>query len=131
MLDTKILMARARAQKIPTLMSYHKFKRALSEMEIVDTLENMRSFHPDILKIAVMPKTPPDTAALINAAARVGQRFPDTPIITIGMGPSGVLTRVAGNRLGAPLTFAAGKEASAPGQLTVEEARTLLEILYK
>lgn len=52
-------------------MSYHKFKRALSEMEIVDTLENMRSFHPDILKIAVMPKTPLDTAALINAAARV------------------------------------------------------------
>lgn len=131
MLDTKILMARARAQKIPTLMSYHKFKRALSEMEIVDTLENMHSFHPDILKIAVMPKTPLDTAALINAAARVGQRFPDTPIITIGMGPSGVLTRVAGNHLGAPLTFAAGKEASAPGQLTVEEARALLEILYK
>ena len=49
----------------------------------------------------------------------------------IGMGPLGVLTRVAGNGLGAPLTFAAGKEASAPGQLTVEEARTLLEILYK
>ena len=56
MLDTKILMARARAQKIPTLMSYHKFKRALSEMEIVDTLENMHSFHPDILKIAVVER---------------------------------------------------------------------------
>ena len=130
-MDTKILMARARAQRIPTLMSYHKFKRALSEMEIVDTLENMKSFRPDILKIAVMPKTPLDTAALMNAAARVGELFPDTPIITIGMGPLGVLTRVAGNNLGAPLTFAAGKEASAPGQLTVEEARTLLGILYK
>lgn len=130
-MDTKILMARARARQIPILMSYHKFKRALSEMEIVDTLENMKSFRPDILKIAVMPQTPLDAAALINAAARVNRLFPDTPVITIGMGPLGVLTRVAGNGLGAPLTFAAGKEASAPGQLTVEEARTVLGILYK
>lgn len=130
-MDTKILMARARAQKIPILMSYHKFKRALSEMEIMDVLENMKSFRPDILKIAVMPQTPLDTAALINAAARMGEAFPDTPVITIGMGPLGILTRAAGNHLGAPLTFAAGKEASAPGQLTADEARKVLDILYK
>ena len=131
MMDTKVLMARARAKTIPVLMSYHKFKRALSEMEIVDALENMKSFRPDALKIAVMPEKTADVAALISGAARVGQNFPEMPIIAIGMGPLGVLTRVAGNHLGAPLTFAAGREASAPGQLTVEDAGRVLDILYK
>ena len=131
LMDTKVLISQAKAQGLTVLMSYHKFKRAMSETELIDTLENMKSLKADILKIAVMPKTPKDTAALLSAAARVGEVYPDTPIITIGMGEMGQLTRMAGNTLGAPLTFAAGKEASAPGQLTAEEVKSVLDVMYK
>ena len=130
LMDTKVLIRQAKAQGLTVLMSYHKFKRAMSETELIDTLENMKSLKADILKIAVMPKTPKDTAALLSAAARVGEVYPDTPIITIGMGEVGQLTRLAGNTLGAPLTFAAGKEASAPGQLTAAEVKSVLDVLY-
>lgn len=112
-------------------MSYHKFKRALSEMEILDVLENMRFFRPDIEKIAVMPEKPSDVSALMSAAARFGEKYPDIPVVTIAMGPLGVITRIAGNNLGGALTFAAGREASAPGQLTVEEVRKIQGILEK
>lgn len=131
LMDTKVLIRQAKAQGLTVLMSYHKFKRAMSETELIDTLENMKALKADILKIAVMPKTPKDTAALLSAAARVGEVYPDTPIITIGMGEVGQLTRLAGNTLGAPLTFAAGKEASAPGQLTAEEVKSVLDVLYR
>lgn len=129
-MDTKVLMARAREKKMPLLMSFHSFHRALPENEITNTLEAMASFHPDILKIAVMPETPADVAALLSAAAKRMTRFPETPVMTIAMGPMGVLTRAAGNYMGGPITFAAGKEASAPGQLTAKEMRQVLDVLY-
>ncbi len=131
MLDTKVLISQAKAAGLTVLMSYHKFQRAMSETELIDTLECMKALKADILKIAVMPKTPKDTAALISAAARVGETYPDTPIITIGMGDMGQLTRLAGNALGAPFTFAAGKEASAPGQLTAVEVKKIFDVLYE
>ncbi len=131
MMDTKVLISQAKRQGLPVLMSYHKFKRALSEMEILDVLENMRFFRPDIEKIAVMPEKPSHVSALMSAAARFGEKYPDIPVVTIAMGPLGVITRIAGNNLGGALTFAAGREASAPGQLTVEEVRKIQGILEK
>ena len=130
-MDTKVLMARARDRRMPLLMSFHSFHRALSEEEVTNTLEAMASFHPDILKIAVMPETAADVAAMISAAARRMTAFPETPVMTIAMGPLGILTRAAGNCMGGPITFAAGKEASAPGQLTASEMKQVLDVLYK
>ena len=130
-LDTKVLIKQAHEQGIPVLMSYHKFQRAMSETELIDTYENMASFKADILKIAVMPRAPRDTAALLSAAARIREDFPETPVIAIGMGQAGQLTRIAGSDLGAPITFAAGKEASAPGQLTAAQVKAVLDVLYQ
>ena len=129
--EMNALIKEAKAKHIPLLMSYHDFLGAMGEEEVIDTLKHMKSQGADILKIAVMPKAAKDTAALMSGAAKVGDQYPGTPIITIGMGKMGQLTRIAGNTLGSPLTFAAGKEASAPGQLTAKEARTILDILYK
>lgn len=130
-LDTKVLIKQAHKQGIPVLMSYHKFQRAMSETELIDTYENMASFKADILKIAVMPRVPRDTASLLSAAARVREDLPETPVIAIGMGQAGQLTRIAGSDLGAPITFAAGKEASAPGQLTAAQVKAVLDVLYQ
>lgn len=130
-LDTKVLIKQAHEQGIPVLMSYHKFQRAMSETELIDTYENMASFKADILKIAVMPRVPRDTASLLSAAARVREDLPETPVIAIGMGQAGQLTRIAGSDLGAPITFAAGQKASAPGQLTAAQVKAVLDVLYQ
>lgn len=129
-LDTKVLLSQAKKKGMPTLMSYHKWRRPMTEMEMVDVLENMKAFKTDILKLAIMPRDTVDVAAVMNAAARVGALFPETPIIGIAMGGIGKVTRVSGNSLGAPITYAAGKEASAPGQLTCQEADAVLNVLY-
>lgn len=129
-LDTKVLIKQAHEQGIPVLMSYHKFQRAMSETELIDTYENMASFKADILKIAVMSRVPRDTASLLSAAARVREDLPETPVIAIGMGQAGQLTRIVGSDLGAPITFAAGQKASAPGQLTAAQVKAVLDVLY-
>ncbi len=71
-LDTKVLIKQAHEQGIPVLMSYHKFQRAMSETELIDTYENMASFKADILKIAVMPRVPRDTASLLGGSPHAG-----------------------------------------------------------
>lgn len=42
-----------------------------------------------------------------------------------------IISRLAGEVFGSAFTFGAGKEASAPGQIPVEELRTVLNILHK
>ncbi len=124
------LMAKAKEMEIPVLMSYHKFSGPLSFEELTTIYRHMKSEGADVLKIAVMPKAPKDTATLLLAAATLREEFPDTPVIAIGMGSLGQLSRIAGNDLGGPLTFAAGQKASAPGQLSAKDAKGVLEMLY-
>ncbi len=124
------LISRAKEIEIPILMSYHKFEGPLSFEELTTIYRHMKSEGADILKIAVMPKAPKDTATLLLAAATLREEYPDTPVIAIGMGALGQLTRIAGTNLGGPLTFAAGQQASAPGQLAAGEAMGVLKLLY-
>ncbi len=124
------LISKAQEMEIPVLMSYHKFSGPLSLDELTTIYRHMKSEGADVLKIAVMPKAPKDTAALMLAAATMREEFQGTPVIAIGMGALGQLTRIAGNDLGGPLTFAAGEKASAPGQLAAREAKGVLELLY-
>jgi 3-dehydroquinate dehydratase-1 len=49
----------------------------------------------------------------------------------MSMGPEGGLTRVAGGLFGSDLTFAIGKEASAPGQIPIGELRQAMTVLYE
>ncbi|MFZ0446775.1 MAG: type I 3-dehydroquinate dehydratase, partial [Bacillus sp. (in: firmicutes)] len=53
------------------------------------------------------------------------------PLITMSMGGTGVISRLAGEVFGSAFTFGAGKEASAPGQVPVAELRKILKILHK
>ncbi len=129
-LETAALFARGKEIGLPLLMSFHRFDGALSEAELLSIYQGMQSAGADILKIAVMPKTAKDTAALFTAAATMREGNPQTPVIAIGMGALGVLTRLAGNDLGGPLTFAAGQAASAPGQLTAQDEKRVIELLY-
>ena len=50
--------------------------------------------------------------------------------MTMSMGGTGVISRLAGEVFDSAFTFGAGKEASAPGQIPIADLRKVLEILH-
>ena len=91
----------------------------------------MQEYGADIPKIAVMPKSVDDVITLLDATNTMKTQYGDRPLITMSMGGTGVISRLAGEVFGSAFTFGAGKEASAPGQIPVAELRKVLEILHE
>lgn len=58
------------------------------------------------------------------------EQYADRPIITMSMAKTGVISRLAGEVFGSAATFGAVK-ASAPGQISVNDLRTVLTILHQ
>lgn len=116
---------------VKVVCSSHDFAKTPPKEEMVSRLCRMRQLGADIAKLAVMPRSRSDVAALLAATAEMTDQHPDTPVITMSMGPLGQVSRVAGGALGSAATFAAAGRASAPGQLALEEVRAALAILEK
>ena len=85
----------------------------------------------DIAKIAVMPKDYHDVLTLlaVTNTARNGQV--GIPMITISMGEAGKISRLAGGLFGSDITFAAGRESSAPGQMSFHDLQRGMALLYQ
>jgi 3-dehydroquinate dehydratase-1 len=84
----------------------------------------------DIAKLAVMPKNYTDVLTLLGATLRARTGAVKVPIVTMSMGPEGGVTRLAGGLFGSDITFAIGKEASAPGQIPIGALRQAMAVLY-
>ena len=85
----------------------------------------------DIPKIAVMPQSKKDVLTLLSATNEMAEEHANRPIITMSMAATGVISRLAGEVFGSCLTFGAAKKASAPGQMGVNDLKTVLETLHK
>jgi 3-dehydroquinate dehydratase-1 len=68
---------------------------------------------------------------LLGATLKARTGAVNVPIITMSMGAEGEITRVAGGLFGSDLTFAVGKEASAPGQIPIKDLRQAMSVLYR
>lgn len=77
-----------------------------------------------------MPTCNRDLLTLLDATLSASQQL-NIPIITISMGKLGVITRIFGWIFGSSVTFAIGKQSSAPGQIPIEELRSILKLLQK
>ncbi len=98
--------------------SYHEFERMLSPKEILSKVSIMQAAGADVFKIAAMTENKEDVENLLKMTAFMHQKGIG-PLVMIGMGEYGKVTRVAAGRCGSCITFAAGQEASAPGQADV------------
>ena len=76
-----------------------------------------------------MPQSPADVVTLLAATEEMTAKYADRPVITMSMGPLGVISRVCGQSFGSAATFGAVNGASAPGQMEVEELDEVLGIL--
>lgn len=113
------------------VMSNHDFDKTPAYEEIIERLTRMQHMHADIPKIAVMPTSKTDVLTLLKATNDMHETIADRPIITMSMAGTGVLSRICGEVFGSALTFGAAKKASAPGQMGVEDLKTVLTLLHK
>ncbi|MGM0111530.1 type I 3-dehydroquinate dehydratase [Enterococcus sp. DIV0187] len=122
-----IELAHEKNKKI--IMCNHDFDKTPAKEVIIERLCKMQELGADICKIAVMPQTTADVITLLDATQEMYHKHADRPLITMSMGSLGVVSRVSGATFGSAATFGAAKKASAPGQVSVDELRSILEVL--
>ncbi len=107
------------------IISYHNYSET-PDLETLKTIvDRANKRKADLVKIACMVNSHTDNARLMSLYDK-GQ-----PMLSIGMGYKGVITRVAALRLGAPFTFVSADDAkeTAPGQLNEKDMKLILEYL--
>ncbi len=119
----------AHQNHVKVLMSYHDFEKTPTVLEMKERLEKMEIMGADICKIAVMPFSYKDVIQLLNTTMEMSQRL-TRPLVTMSMGKIGKITRIVGELVGSSITFASVGQSSAPGQLTLEDMQTLLEVIH-
>ncbi|MEG3113447.1 type I 3-dehydroquinate dehydratase [Pantoea sp. T14] len=124
------LVAESRQQKVAVILSYHDFNATPSNEEMLQRLEWQAAHGADVLKIAVMPKTPEDVNRLTSVTWQMRQHS-DKPLLTMAMGGKGTISRIAGEVYGSNLTFGNLGQASAPGQLDVNVLYQTLKALHQ
>ena len=124
--------ARAAAERagVQVVASYHDFDATPPVEEIVGVLAEMEEAGADVAKIAVTPRSAADVVTLLDATER---RFRDArrPLVTVAMGALGAPSRLVGGVFGSAATFATAGAASAPGQLPVDDMRSVLDVLAR
>lgn len=125
------IVANAREHRVIVVMSNHDFEKTPNKDELVSRLRKMQEYGADIPKIAVMPTSVADVLTLLDATNTMKTMYADRPIITMSMAGTGVVSRLTGELFGSAFTFAAGKTASAPGQIPVNDLRLVLDIIHR
>jgi 3-dehydroquinate dehydratase-1 len=110
------------------ILSFHDFESTPDDSSLATHFALAATLGGDVAKVAVMPRSPEDVLRLLAATQRAAADLP-LPIISMSMGPLGVMTRVFGAQFGSVLTFAAGDEPSAPGQISIDDMKALLRII--
>lgn len=111
--------------------SNHDFFKTPDKEDLIARLTKMQEMGADIPKIAVMPQSVADVITLQAATDEFAHQKADRPIITMSMGPMGVITRLSGELYGSSMTFGAVGQVSAPGQIPVEKLQAAMTILHE
>lgn len=128
---TKALIGAAHRQGLTVIASNHDFIKTPEKDEMIRRLILMDEMGADILKIAVMPKAKTDVLELLAATEEMGRLYTEKPVVTMSMGPLGLISRLAGETFGSAITFGAGEKASAPGQLPAGQLEKVLDAIHE
>lgn len=116
--------------QIKMIMSYHNFEFTPGQDHLMEKFMEAEAYSADIAKVAVMPKTLKDVLTLLSVTLEAKDQL-NIPVITMSMGGYGSLTRMIGGVFGSAVTFAVGENSSAPGQIRIEDLKTVLRIVEK
>ncbi len=106
---------------VTTIVSYHDFNKTPEINEITYIVEKEHNLG-DIAKVAFMPQDLDDTLKILAILSHCE----DT--IAISMSDLGSYTRIMASKFNSPITFAAGRDVTAPGQIDIETMKSLLNM---
>ena len=121
---------RARELGVKLILSYHNFQKTPNEKYLAETLELAEKMGGDIAKMAVMPNNYNDVLTLLAVTNNARNGRVSIPMVTISMGMEGKISRLAGGLFGSDITFAIGRDSSAPGQIPFSELKSGMALLY-
>ena len=124
---------------IDVVASFHDFEATPADEVLEEVLARMAREGADLAKIAVWPTGADDVARLLGVCARATADAGEgaglgVPVAAMSMGALGAVSRVA-PAFGSALTFAVvpdergQAQASAPGQMLIQDVRRCLELL--
>lgn len=125
--DAEIYELQKMGAKVIT--SHHDFHETPSADVLFMLLEQMKHSNADIVKMAMMPQCTEDVLRLLSETNHFHKRYPEQPLVTMAMGELGMVSRISGEVFGSCVTFGAGKNASAPGQISMEKLEEILTVL--
>ena len=124
--DAEVLVTKAKALGKPVIASAHFFDGTPKKNELADIFGCLQRTGADILKVAAMPEKSRDVLRMMDVSREM-DGMTSCPLITISMGDLGKITRVSGNITGSCMTFGTAGAVTAPGQMTVENLRRVME----
>ena len=124
------LIHEAHRRKCFVIGSFHDFEKTPQEGIIKARLAAMEKTGCDIVKIAVMPQSSRDVLTLLQATEEM-HHILSCPLIAISMGGLGQISRLCGEIFGSSITFGAGENTSAPGQMEAGMLSRILTVLHQ
>lgn len=125
------LIETAKQYKVRTVVSNHDFHKTPEKEKMISIIEQALKRGADLPKIAVMPQTEEDVLTVCAVNLQLKRKYPDQAFIMIAMGCLGMLSRFSGELFGSAITFASAKKASAPGQISVDKLREILQLIHQ
>ncbi len=123
------LIQDAHTAGVKVICSSHDFQKTPPRAELAARMVRMQQAGADLPKLAVMPQNRTDVLELLAATAEMADHHPETPVITMSMGPLGAVSRLCGEAFGSAMTFANPGTASAPGQVSLDVVNAVLDSL--
>ena len=121
------IIALAQENSCKVIVSYHNFDNTPGLKELYNIMDQCFNRGADIAKIVTQSNSQNDNARLLSLYSD------ERPLVALGMGDLGKLTRIVAPLLGAEFTFAAMDEgkATAPGQIRYSDMIAILNNLHK
>lgn len=112
----------ARGKGCQVIVSYHNYEKTPGLRELYQIVDECYDLGADVAKLATACHNKHDSARILSLYSI------QKPIVALGMGEAGKITRIMAPQLGAEFTFAAADDgsATAPGQITYTEMKKCL-----
>ena len=119
------LIAVARKNNCKVIVSYHNFESTPGLKDLYNIIDECYTLGADVAKIATLCHTKADSARLLSLYST------DKPLVALGMGKYGKITRIMAPFMGAEFTFASTDEGveTAPGQIGYSRMKEIIHYL--
>lgn len=118
------VVEKARTEGKTVIISTHDFQNTPEPDVMAGIIKESFEAGADIAKLAVMPQTLPDVLNLLEVTLHSGGK-----VCTIAMGNIGRHSRAVAPIYGSVMTYGYVDKPAAPGQLRVDELKSILKLL--